>query len=84
VFAFNVLAKCHLQQRESHVECLNDVGLTRQWMVASGRFAAWHLSFDTLEPMQHLGLKALECRVQDGTADPIHFAAHLKYIIQMN
>lgn len=83
MLAFNVLAKCHLQQCESHVECLNDIGLTGQWVVASGRFTAWHLSFDTLEPLQHLGLKALECRVQDGAADPIHFAAHLTHITQM-
>ena len=40
----NVFPERHLEQRQSHVERLDDVALPGQRMVPPGRLSAWHLT----------------------------------------
>ena len=44
MFPFNVFAKRHLQQSEPHVQSLDDVALTGQWMVSTSRLSTRHLT----------------------------------------
>lgn len=78
VLALDVLPEGHLQQREPHVQRLDDVALDGQVVRPAGGLASRHLPLDGLEAVQHLRLQLLEFRVQDLAADAVHGAANLK------
>ena len=46
MLSLNVFSERHLQQRQSHVESLDDIALSRQRMVSPGRLSARHLTLE--------------------------------------
>lgn len=54
MFSFDMFSQSHLQQAESHVQRLDDVGLARQRVAAARGLPPRHLGFDALKSMQHL------------------------------
>ena len=91
MFPLYVFPKSHLQEGEPHVQGLDDVALSGQWVVPASRLSSRHLTLkldgleldnrkdltdlDGLEPDQHVVLESLESGVQSSRAELIQSSA---------
>lgn len=77
VLALDMLAERHLQQRQPHVQRLDDVALAGEVVVAARRLPSRHLALDLLEAGQHLRLELVERLVQHRAADRVERPTNL-------
>ena len=77
MFAFNMLAKRHLQECQAHVQSLNYVALPRQGVVAPGTLPPGHLGLDVLKSHQHFVLQLMEGGVEAAGGYLIQSSAYL-------